>query len=98
METSTADLDSFSIPELDAMFGPEDSADQQLSEDAFAEVPETAEDDYATLSRELDLDEVEELDERPVKSRELSSREKEPEFDTDNLLDSIELDLEEDES
>ncbi len=98
VETSTADMDSFSIPELDAMFGPEDSADQQLAEDAFADLPETAEDDYASLSRELDLDEVEELDERPVTSREPSSREKEPEFDTDNLLDSIELDLEEDES
>lgn len=98
VETSTADMDSFSIPELDAMFGPEDSADQQLEDDAFDGFPEAAEDDYASLSRELDLDEVEELDERPVKSREPSSREKETEFDTENLLDSIELDLEEDES
>lgn len=98
VQTSTADMDSFSIPELDAMFGPEDPPDQQLGDDAFAGLPETSEDEYATLSRELDLDEVEELDERPVKSREPSSRGKEPEFDTENLLDSIELDLEEDES
>lgn len=92
VEATTEGTEGFSIPELDAMFGPDDDSSSAQEK---AAAPSSSDDDILTMAQDLELEEVEDLEEVPESrgTKKKADSDQEDEIDAGSLLDSIDLDL-----